>query len=681
MFRFSKRVQQTIAALLSTFMVTGLLAWYYIIQHGHTVVLQLGPLELDSGLQQLTVGDSNNEGKKLIIDIGKHLSMTSIPMQCEDVGGRMNLCIEWIEDESERSNLKIAQMRVDLNTIDTKATCYEVKWQVMSHNFVPEDCISFGNEHWYGGAVAYRQYLVLEKGHVSMQPYVTGDIWDNAKGYGSVLDRIWMSSHGMMIVVPDTVPLHVSVNQPTGYFCLKADYTDSSYKSYDDKFVNLKYTICDAKNIRDIQEYVQVRYLFPPNGKPDESVVNFPIWNIRSYDMNTYTNQSDVLDIAAQIKQHSFNHSQLVISDRYSMHHGDLTFDPNRFPDPGLMADSLHEMGFRIGLKVNLFSSVMSEAFKEGSRKGFWVTYGESDVPGLVKRYGNVGVLLDLTNEKAKSWYKKRLSNLLSHVDVLHFDGGQAQYLPYQYDVHRTYLMRNPNMYSKMFVQLATDLGNQNQLQSGWGTQRYPIFLRMSEKNSGWCYSNGLKSVIPTVLLYGILGYPYVIPAAIGGNPMGNTDMDVKTEGLPERELYIRWMQVVTYLPVMEFTTLPWQYDAEVVRIAHKLVKIHEVIVAPMINNLTLESVQNGAPIIRPVWWVAPNDPNTLALDTEFLIGDDFLVAPILEKDARKRDIYLPKGDWKALLNGNIYEGEKWIRDFPIELDAIATFQRMDTLS
>jgi len=35
-----------------------------------------------------------------------------------------------------------------------------------------------------------------------------------------------------------------------------------------------------------------------------------------------------------------------------------------------------------------------------------------------------------------------------------------------------------------------------------------PIFTRMLDKDSRWGYNNGLRSLIPTLLHFGILGYP-----------------------------------------------------------------------------------------------------------------------------------------------------------------------------
>jgi hypothetical protein len=78
----------------------------------------------------------------------------------------------------------------------------------------------------------------------------------------------------------------------------------------------------------------------------------------------------------------------------------------------------------------------------------------------------------------------------------------------------------------------------------------------MLDKDSRWGYDNGLKSLIPTNLHFGILGYPFVLPDMIGGNVYGNDRLD--------KELFIRWMQANVFMPAVQFSVVPWDFDQEV---------------------------------------------------------------------------------------------------------------------
>lgn len=40
--------------------------------------------------------------------------------------------------------------------------------------------------------------------------------------------------------------------------------------------------------------------------------------------------------------------------------------------------------------------------------------------------------------------------------------------------------------------------------------------------------------------------------------------LDGKNDGLPDRELYIRWLELSAFMPAMQFSIPPWAYDDEV---------------------------------------------------------------------------------------------------------------------
>lgn len=56
------------------------------------------------------------------------------------------------------------------------------------------------------------------------------------------------------------------------------------------------------------------------------------------------------------------------------------------------------------------------------------------------------------------------------------------------------------------------------------------------------------------------------------------------------------------------------------------------------------------------------------------MVGDNLMVAPILDAGARQRDIYLPQGKWRDNLNDRNVNGGLWIRGYKIDLLQIATF-------
>ena len=41
----------------------------------------------------------------------------------------------------------------------------------------------------------------------------------------------------------------------------------------------------------------------------------------------------------------------------------------------------------------------------------------------------------------------------------------------------------------------------------------------------------------------------------------------------------------------------------------------------------------------------------------QFMLGDKYLVAPVVHKCSRTKTVLLPKGKWKSMLNDKVYEG------------------------
>lgn len=112
-----------------------------------------------------------------------------------------------------------------------------------------------------------------------------------------------------------------------------------------------------------------------------------------------------------------------------------------------------------------------------------------------------------------------------------------------------------------------------------------------------------------TALTMSFLGYSYILPDMIGGNAYSyngtDIDFDADTIVLPEKELYLRWAQVSAFLPSMQFSLSPWQYDDETIRTeCLNLIKLHHEKVYPVLVKYAEETMQSGVPLIRPVWWL-----------------------------------------------------------------------------
>ncbi|XP_046335781.2 myogenesis-regulating glycosidase-like [Haliotis rufescens] len=582
-----------------------------------------------------------------------------------------DVCLSWERDRK----LEIYK------TGNDKVTCYNVTWEAV--NCVSQelkDCVELSRGHWFGGFEDYHQYWPMNEIQQEMAAYVATDSY--AKKYGGVLERYFLSSTGLGIFIDSNIPLYLSFNdKSSNLMCMSAKFERSPYINIDNKPPRLSYTVCQANNIRVVHDYMSAKYIPRPEGVPDRRLFRSPIWSTWAM-YKKDINQTQVLQLANDIVSNGFSHSQLEIDDEWTTLYGDMDFTTNKFPDARGMISQLNKDGFRVTVWVHPFFNIDSRAFNEAAALGYLVRAPERKLPALTSWWrGQLSGTLDVTNPYAVDWYLNKTNFLKDtyNISSFKFDAGEVAWLPFIYSVNRTYL--NPNEYTRKWIDLAyrsdPDVRHQ-EVRVGAGSQNVPIFVRMMDKDSVWDNNNGLKTLIPCALTMGLIGYPFILPDMIGGNAYDNSS-GLEARNYPDEELFIRWMQLNTFLPSLQFSVVPWVYNNEtVVEITRYFAELHENYTSTIIK-LAEDSVRTGEPIIRPIWWIAPQDEAALTIDSEYLLGNDLLVAPVVEKGATSRDIYLPEGTWFDELRKQQVEGGQWYRDYRAELHELPFFSRITT--
>ncbi|XP_049766160.1 myogenesis-regulating glycosidase-like [Schistocerca cancellata] len=124
-------------------------------------------------------------------------------------------------------------------------------------------------------------------------------------------------------------------------------------------------------------------------------------------------------------------------------------------------------------------------------------------------------------------------------------------------------------------------------------------------------------------------------------------------------------------------TASEWSSQLWTVGLSRQLTALHATR-APRIIDLMKEAVKDGSPVNPTVWWVAPTDETALGINSEFLLGEDLLVAPVLEEGAVSRDIYLPKGIWRDEADPKhpIIDGPIWLTNYSAPLSVLPYFTR-----
>ena len=198
---------------------------------------------------------------------------------------------------------------------------------------------------------------------------------------------------------------------------------------------------------------------------------------------------------------------------------------------------------------------------------------------------------------------------------------------------------------------------------------RFPVWWT-GDTCAEWNYlrmgvANGVDSGIASLL-------PYV-HEDLGGH-----------HGQPDPELYVRFMQFGAFSPVARIhcTTkvhrYPWEYGAEVARIVGDFFRLRYRLL-PMLYAAAFEAHRSGTPLMRRGDLEWPEHPEA-ADSTQYLLGDDLLVAPILEPARRDqisaRMVWIPPGEWQDLWTGRLHRGPAVI-GVKCPLDEVPVFSRL----
>jgi alpha-glucosidase/alpha-D-xyloside xylohydrolase len=165
-------------------------------------------------------------------------------------------------------------------------------------------------------------------------------------------------------------------------------------------------------------------------------------------------------------------------------------------------------------------------------------------------------------------------------------------------------------------------------------------------------------------------------------------------------ELYARWFQFAAFCPSFRahgrtwWTRLPWGWGLDslgpvedkeppllselknpaIEPIARKYAELRYQLLT---YNYTLawQARETGLPFMRALWLHYPGDAKARGIGNEYLWGRDLLVAPVFEKGATSREIYLPEGQWHDFWSGEVHQGSRSIHR-PVDLATMPLFAR-----
>ena len=333
----------------------------------------------------------------------------------------------------------------------------------------------------------------------------------------------------------------------------------------------------------------------------------------------------------------------------WNTHNGEFTWKQETFPDPKKTIDDLHAMHYKVVLHV-----VIEGRHLTGTVKDPCTTPEPS---GRIA--GDDG---DVTKGR---WPPERSVGCYwpHHKGV--FDLGIDGWWPDQGDgLDAPSRLNRIRMYWEGSQLWRPDERPYALHRNGYaGMARYGAFLWSGDVYSTW---ETLKTHVPVAVNTGLSGIPY------WGTDIGGFVPTPEFLG----DLYVRWFQFMAFCPLFRahgrtwHLRLPWGWNlgelgpeetatyagagrppeselrnAQVEPICKKYLELRYRLM-PYLYSAVRETSKTGLPILRAMWLHHPDDPAAVARGDQYFWGRDMLVAPVVEKGATSRRVYLPRGTW-----------------------------------
>ena len=383
---------------------------------------------------------------------------------------------------------------------------------------------------------------------------------------------------------------------------------------------------------------------------------------------NRYRSAEELVYVAQEYRRRNLPCDVLVVDWHWFEYFGDLAWVEPDWPDPLATMEELREKGFRVMQAQHPFIAQQARTFAEFDERGFLI-----HIPNEPR------AVFDHSNPQARAaWWARFRPIWRQGVRAFWTDMGELEvhpvgarhFLGARERVHNVYsLLWSKGLYENQ--RRESDLRVCALARTAWaGIPRYGTLMWSGDVATEW---DVLRDQV-------IVGQE----VCLSGQPYWTTDIGgFFTTGSFSPELYARWYQWGAFCPLFRTHGTrpgnePWTFGPQVEAICARYARLRYRLL-PYIYACARETYETGRPIMRAMVVDFGDDPQAVAAEHQFTFGPAFLVAPVVELRARRRQVYLPGGVWYDFWSGRRWEGGCTV-EVESPLDTLPLFVRGGSL-
>ncbi|BBP82503.1 alpha-glucosidase [Pseudomonas sp. Pc102] len=350
------------------------------------------------------------------------------------------------------------------------------------------------------------------------------------------------------------------------------------------------------------------------------------------------------------------------------------TLDPRHYPQWQALSAELEARGIRTLAYANPFLADITEKggeqrnlFREARERGFLMKGADGAPLDLLNTSFSAG-LVDLSSPEARRWLKDVLRTEMLGQG---FSGWMADFgeaLPFEArpaSGEEAALLHNrfPEEWARLNRELVEEVGGEGELLffTRAGYSRSPgltTSMWLGDQLVTWGAHDGLHSALLGLLSGGLSGFALNHGDAGGYTTISNPLKDYHRS----EELLQRWAEFSAFTSLLRThegnrpADNSQVYDSPA-SLAHfaRCAQLFAAL-APYRKTLMEEAAGSGLPLVRPLWLQYPDDPASQELQPRsFMLGDQLLVAPVLEAGVGRLQVALPAGSWVHLWSRTTY--------------------------